>query len=179
MPEVIRTPAHLSPLLLAQEFVREDGWKLLAVCILLNRTSGVKQVKPMLADFFERWSSPLEFRDAVEADVKAALKPLGFQNIRYDRLAGMSRDWLDGRRPLRDRLRGVGTYARESYEIWICGYLPPEPHDKELKRYCEWGREETSRVRRAEEVRGGDHLHHHGPGGVQPGVQALERDALL
>jgi methyl-CpG-binding domain protein 4 len=133
--------------MLAQELVRDDPWKLLAVCILLNRTNGVKQVKPMLADFFEAWPGPKAFLSAPVSDVKQVLKPLGFQNIRYDRLAGMSCDLLLGKLPPKDKLRGVGTYGKESFEIFCRGYLVVEPHDKELKKYCEWAREEVKHAR--------------------------------
>jgi len=164
---LMKTPDHLSPLLLAQEFVRREPWQLLAVCILLNRTNGVKQVKPMLADFFEMWPTPQDFVNAQTSDVKATLKPLGFQNIRYERLLGMSADWLVGKRPPDDKLRGVGTYGQESYEIFVRGYLVEEPHDKELRHYVRWAQEE----------RHGTNVYHYGPGRVQPGVQASSRDA--
>jgi methyl-CpG-binding domain protein 4 len=171
MPALIPTPKHLSPIMLAQEFVRNEPWQLLAICILLNRTNGVKQVKPMLADFFDAYPTPAALIDAPIERVKVALKPLGFQNIRYDRLVHMSRDWLSGKRPPNDKLRGVGVYGKESYEIFVLGYLLLEPHDKELKRYVRWAQEEWSA--------GGHGLHHDGSGGIQPGVQAPQRDAAL
>lgn len=162
------TPAHLSPLLLAQEFVRKQPWRLLAVCILLNRTNGMKQVKPMLADFFDNWPNPHALLNAPEDEVKSFLKPLGFQNVRYERLAGMSIGWLAGKRPPDDRLYGIGTYGKQSYEIFVQGYLITEPQDKELKRYVKWAQEEYAAR---------NNFHHNGLGGVQQGVQASQRDA--
>lgn len=144
MPNLIPTPAHLSPLLLAQEFVRKQPWRLLVVCILLNRTDGMKQVKPVLADFFDEWPTPERFIDAPPEDIRRFLKPLGFKNIRYDRLYDMSCDWLAGKRPPNDKLHGVGTYAIESYQIFVGGYLVEDPHDKELKAYVKWAKNEEA-----------------------------------
>jgi methyl-CpG-binding domain protein 4 len=162
--QVIPTPAHLSPLLLAQEFLRDKPWQLLATCILLNQTSG-KQVKPMLADFFENWPTPKHFLEASEIEVKKLIKPLGFQNIRYKRLIGMTKDWIDGMRPPGDKLYGVGVYATQSYEIFVLGYLISEPQDKELKHYVKWAQEEA----------GGSYVRNYGRAGSQEGLSQDQR----
>lgn len=132
----------LSPHMLAQEFVKDQPWRLLAICILLNQTNGVTQVKPMLADFFDEFTNPWRFLEADEAKVKQFIRPLGFQNIRYNRLVGMTKDWLAGKRPGTDKMYGVGLYAIQSYQIFCQGYLLPDPQDKELRRYVQWAKEE-------------------------------------
>jgi hypothetical protein len=127
-------------MMLAQEFLKDKPWQLLATCILLNQTDGKRQVKPMLADFFERWPTAEKLLIAHEQDVKSALRPAGFQNVKYLRLIGMSKDWLQGKRPP-EKLYGVGKYAVDSYKLFCQGYLVLDAEDKELKRYVQWARE--------------------------------------
>jgi adenine-specific DNA glycosylase len=134
MPEV-RLP--LSPLLLAQEFVKDKPWQLLVVCILLNQTDGKRQVKPILADFFERWPDEEVFLRAPEGDVKKMIRSLGFQNIRYTRIRRMSVDWCQGKRPP-EKLYGIGKYAEDSYKLFVKGEIVGNVEDKELTKYVQW-----------------------------------------
>lgn len=129
----------LSPLMLAQEFLKDKPWQLLATCILLNQTDGKRQVKPMLADFFERWPDEETFLRALESDVKKMIRPLGFQNIRFTRLQRMSSDWYRGKRPP-EKIFGVGKYASDSYKLFVQGILISDAADKELQHYVEWAR---------------------------------------
>ena len=96
----------------------------------------------MLADFFDKWPNAQAFIEASPENVKKFIRPLGFQNIRFDRLYGMSEDWLSGKRPHTDKIKGVGLYALQSYDIFVGGYLIEEPHDKELNAYVKWAFEE-------------------------------------
>jgi len=103
---------------------------------MLNNTSGV-QVRSIFPKFFERWPDHNAFLNALDSDVKALIKPLGFQNIRYKRLREMSSDWLQGKRPP-EKLHGVGKYASDSYTLFVKGLLIDDAEDKELKKYVEW-----------------------------------------
>lgn len=127
--------------MLAQEFLKDKPWQLLATCILLNQTDGKRQVKPMLADFFERWPDEETFLRALESDVKKMIRPLGFQNIRFTRLRNMSTDWHRGKRPP-EKIFGVGKYALDSYKLFVQGILISDAADKELKNYVQWARME-------------------------------------
>lgn len=157
----MRTPQRLSPYMLIQEFLRDDPWRLLVACIMLNQTSA-RQVHGIINEFFEMWPTPGDFLAADPDDVKDVIRGLGFKNVRYKRLVGMTRDWLDGRRPP-ERIHGVGKYAQDSFKIFCEGYIVEDVSDKELKNYVRWSKEEGAGVHRAER---GDP----GPGGVQQGM---------
>ena len=100
----------------------------------------MKQVKPVLADFFDKWPNPDSFLNADVKEVKSFIKSLGFQ--------------MSGKRPHEQKIKGVGLYALQSYDIFVGGYLIEEPHDKELKSYVKWALEE----RRGD----GSEVHHAG-----------------
>ena len=166
----------ISPQRLAQELLRDNPWQMLVACILLNQTNGMKQVKPMLGEFFARWPDADALLAADEADIKAALRPLGFQNIRVRRLVGMSRDWNDGKRPPA-KLYGVGKYAEDSYNLFVARYLVLDVQDKELKRYVEWAQQQIEtgvalpggiQLRSEESAQFPDEPRGEGEGEVQP-----------
>jgi methyl-CpG-binding domain protein 4 len=136
------TPKKLSPYMLIQEFLRDEPWRLLVACIMLNQTSA-KQVHGVVNQFFERWPDEETFLRALDSDVKKMIKPLGFQNVRYNRLVMMTMDWYRGKRPP-EKIRGVGKYATDSFKIFCSGYLVQDVLDKELKNYVQWAKEEGS-----------------------------------
>ena len=157
---MMRTPTQLSPQQLCQELVRDDGWKVLVVCIMLNQTTGT-QVRRVFPEFFKRWPKPdlLGFPQ-YKNEMTEMLRPLGFQNRKTERIVQMSWDYqvLDiPNHPERvEECRGVGKYAADSYKMFVGGYLILNVQDKELKRYVRW----------AQEVGGGE-TDHAGSGGVQ------------
>jgi methyl-CpG-binding domain protein 4 len=68
---------------------------------------------------------------------KSILQPLGMTNIRYQRLIGMSQDYLTWDGNDATILYGIGKYGSDSYEIFFKQNYSVEPTDKELKRYLE------------------------------------------
>lgn len=46
--------------LLQEEFGQNHPWRVLVVCILLNRTQGA-QARPVLEEFLRRWPTPEVF----------------------------------------------------------------------------------------------------------------------
>jgi methyl-CpG-binding domain protein 4 len=94
-------------------------------------------VKTCLPEFLYWFPNPHALLAADEDFVKSIIQPLGMFNVRYQRLVGMSRDYLtwDGRDAT--MLYGIGKYGSDSYEIFFKNNYCVEPTDKELKRYLE------------------------------------------
>jgi len=165
---VLRTPRTLSPYMLIQEFLRDEPWKLLVACIMLNQTRA-KQVHGIINEFFARYPTPEDFFLADATQAKRLLKSLGFMNRRYERLHRMTIGFINnttlGIKLDCENLHGVGKYAADSFKIFCQGYLVEDVKDKELKNYVRWAKEEA-------ESRGvyGPERCHPGPGGVQRGL---------
>jgi methyl-CpG-binding domain protein 4 len=134
-------PTEISPYALMQEEFRNEPWKLLVGCILLNQVSA-KVAKPIWQKFFEMYPTAQSLHDAPTstalADMTVLFRPLGFQNRRATRVLCMTGDFLkwDGNDPL--SLYGVGKYAADSYNMFIKGEIVPDVKDKELRNYVEW-----------------------------------------
>ena len=111
-----------SPSNLLQEQYRDEPWKMMVLCIMLNQTH-YKQVYRVKDEFFKRWPSP---EDAMWADIDEmveVIRPLGFYNRRT--------------RTIR-KFCGVGKYGRDSWMIFQENTIPPDVTDKKLKEYIRW-----------------------------------------
>jgi methyl-CpG-binding domain protein 4 len=104
--------------------------------IMLNQT-GRKSVKTTLPEFLYWFPTPHTLINADEEFVKSIIQPLGMANIRYQRLIGMSQDYLTWDGDDATVLYGIGKYGSDSYEIFFKQNYNVEPTDKELKRYLE------------------------------------------
>ena len=142
----IKTPPILSPYMLIQEFVRGNSWKIFFVCILLNKTSA-KQVWRIVPSLFEKYKDSTDFLKADADEVKEIIRPLGFKNVRYDRLRKMSEDIENGWKfTAREKTpRGIGKYGMDSYILFVSNYLIDDVLDKELLHYVQWAKEIVSR----------------------------------
>jgi methyl-CpG-binding domain protein 4 len=121
--------------LMVQQQIK-NSWEHFVGVIMLNQT-GRKPVKTCLPEFLYWFPNPHALLAADEDFVKSIIQPLGMFNVRYQRLVGMSRDYLtwDGRDAT--MLYGIGKYGSDSYEIFFKNNYCVEPTDKELKRYLE------------------------------------------
>jgi len=113
-----------------------NSWEHMVGVIMLNQT-GRKSVKTTLPEFLYWFPTPRALIAADEEFVKSIIKPLGMTNIRYNRLVGMSRDYLSWNGKDATQLYGIGKYGSDSYEIFFKQNYSVEPTDKELKRYLE------------------------------------------
>jgi adenine-specific DNA glycosylase len=128
--------------ILLQEKYRDDPWKLLVCCILLNQTTR-KQVDKVEEKLFERFPGCVQMASADHRDIFDIVKSLGFGRTRARRLKLFSSDWLvvtnEGRNlPTSATVRamhGIGKYACDSYRIFVIGQDNVVPDDKELKAY--------------------------------------------
>ena len=113
-----------------------NSWEHMVGVIMLNQTSR-KPVKLTLPEFLYWFPTPQALIDAEEDFVKSILAPLGMANVRYNRLIGMSKDYLTWDGEDATILYGIGKYGSDSYEIFFKQNYSVEPTDKELKRYLE------------------------------------------
>jgi methyl-CpG-binding domain protein 4 len=118
-----------------QEFVAKDKhypWRVLVVCLLLNRTHG-RVARTAIQQLMERCPQP---EDLLETDIGDILKPLGLQTVRGQRLRAMTREYLAGK-PFSE-MTGIGPYALDSLDIFCWGSTALDPSDQWLKPYLEW-----------------------------------------
>lgn len=126
-----------SPFSLLQEELRDDPWKLLVACVLLNRTSH-KQVRPLIDELFEAYPSASAMADADVSVLAQRLKPLGLYNRRASTLVKLSNDYCQGEQDVAC-LYGVGKYALDSYKMFVeCDVNGCAPTDKKLIMYRAW-----------------------------------------
>jgi methyl-CpG-binding domain protein 4 len=102
--------------------------------IMLNQT-GRKPVKTVAPLFWQNWRSAYSFLQASEEEVKDIIWPLGMVNVRYQRLQGMSKDFMTWDGKDATKLYGIGKYGSDSYEIFFKQNYTTQPKDKELVRY--------------------------------------------
>ena len=116
---------------------RVAAWQHMVAVIMLNQT-GRKPVKTVFPIFIDRWPTPSTFWVyQTEQAVKDVIWPLGIANVRYNRLARMTEDFLQWNLDDATELYGIGKYGSDSYEIFFKKNYSVEPTDKELQRYLE------------------------------------------
>lgn len=119
--------------LLQQEF-QHDPFKMLTACIMLNQTSN-RHVRKVIYDFFDRWPTPQAVVEADPDDIREAIRPLGFYNIRTKRIQKFAHEYIEKTFTSAHELHGIGKYANDSYEIFIKGNLNVQPTDRILLAY--------------------------------------------
>jgi methyl-CpG-binding domain protein 4 len=133
-------PPPMSPYRYRQEAYREDPWKMLIVCMMLNQTS-YKQVDRVKDLFFERFPGPEDLVNAPDEEIVSIIRPLGFYNRRARTWKRFSSEWICGSWKSIDELPGVGKYASDSWKIFQEHVFDITVEDKELKKYLHWVRE--------------------------------------
>lgn len=127
-----------SPLGLIQEDLRDDPWKLLIACIMLNQTS-IFQVRGVIWKFFERFPRPSSIDDSSRESMEELIRPLGLYKRRTTSIIKMSKQFSYDDKALKiDELPGVGKYAFDSYSIFVLGNIDVVPTDKKLIAYLAW-----------------------------------------
>ena len=119
--------------IIQQEF-QHDPWKMLIGCIMLNQTSN-KNVRQVIYNFFEKWPTPQSVLAADQDEIRDLIRPLGFYNIRTNRIVRFCYEYINKTFTKASELYGIGKYADDSYEIFINGNLNVDPTDKILIRY--------------------------------------------
>lgn len=141
-----------SPYNTRQEQYRDDPWKMLMVCFMLNQTSH-KQVDQVRDEFFSRYPNAQALLDAPDSEIVELIKPLGFYNRRTKAWKEFSRQWIEAGtdRPSLEQLqdmKGVGRYALDSWKVFQLYEYHTEVDDHVLNWYVEWAKVEVERVSR-------------------------------
>jgi methyl-CpG-binding domain protein 4 len=118
---------------LLQEIYKDDGWKMLVCCMLVNLTNR-KQVDTVRDKLFFKYPTPKDMMKAKHSDLVDIIKPLGLYNTRADRLIKMSKGYVKGFKSV-DELYGIGQYAKDSWEIFQNKNNNIKPTDKVLQEY--------------------------------------------
>jgi methyl-CpG-binding domain protein 4 len=126
-----------SPYNLLQEIYREDPWKVMVCCILLNQTTR-KQVDKIRKELFETWPDSLAMSQANQESLSDLIRPLGFYNRRAKTLIRFSTEWNERAWENPIELHGIGEYGQDSWKIFIQGQIVEDPSDHVLKDYIKW-----------------------------------------
>lgn len=144
-----------SPYATRQEEYRDDQWKMLMICMMLNQTS-YKQVDKIRHEFFDRWPKAEAFLGSTDQDVIELIRPLGFYNRRNRAWRIFSQQWIEATEGMSDlrflpldviaKFRGVGRYALDSWKVFQLYEYDTEVDDHVLTWYVDWAREEVKKV---------------------------------
>jgi methyl-CpG-binding domain protein 4 len=133
----VKTFLPVSPYNFKQEIYRDDPWKMLIVCMMLNQTS-YKQVDKIREKFFTRFPDAWTFIRSKDEDIINIIRPLGFYNRRCKTWKAFSKSFILGSYDKIEDLPGVGKYAADSWKIFQEGNINIKVEDKELKKYVTW-----------------------------------------
>ena len=130
--------------MLIQERYRNEPWKLLVACVLLNITSR-QQVDKVIDELFERFPNPVRMEAATDEEIGEIIRPCGLWRRRAGTLRRLSGQWSRIKLgwPFEDppeqevcRIHGVGLYALDSYRFFVLGDTSRfESGDKELAKW--------------------------------------------
>lgn len=112
----------------------ENKWQHMVGVICLNQVNR-RQTKPVLTEFFKRWSNAESLLYATRDQIEDVLKPLGMQRVRAKRLYRMSEQFKDWDGEDATQLHGIGKYGSDSYRLFYKNEIPENVGDHELKRY--------------------------------------------
>ena len=142
----------VSPYKTRQEEYREEPWKMLMVCFMLNQTSH-KQVDKIRHEFFSRYPNAQAFLDSVDSEVIELIKPLGFYNRRVKAWKEFCRQWIAAGTDTPSlaqliEMKGVGKYALDSWKVFQLYEYDTDVQDHVLNWYVEWAKAEVERIKR-------------------------------
>lgn len=147
---------QISPYNTRQEEYREDPWKMLMVCFMLNQTSH-KQVDQVRNQFFERFPNAESIVLAEDKEISDIIKPLGFYNKRAKAWKEFCHQWINETRyygtvmlPVSalEKMKGVGKYALDSWKVFQLYQYDIKVEDHVLNWYVDWARAEVEREKR-------------------------------
>lgn len=148
---------HQSPFNTKQEEYRDEPWKMMMICMMLNCTS-YKQVDQIKDQFFLKYPDAKSIVDSDPEELSEIIKPLGFYNKRVTQWKKFCSEWIrlsceydkDSEIPSEKiaELHGVGDYALASWKVFQNYEYDIEVEDHVLVKYVEWAREEKKRITR-------------------------------
>ena len=145
-----------SPYETRQEEYREDPWKMLMICFMLNQTSH-KQVDQIRHEFFERFPTAESLFLAEDSEISSMIKILGFYNKRAKQWKKFCMQWIEivkkyetTQIPLfeLEKMYGIGKYALDSWKVFQLYQYDTQVEDHVLNWYVDWARAEMEREKR-------------------------------
>ncbi|XP_062003696.1 uncharacterized protein LOC133721174 [Rosa rugosa] len=122
---------------LLQEDHYHDPWRVLVICMLLNRTTGT-QLKEVLSDFFTLCPNAKAATEVATRDIEQVIRSLGLHK-RAEMIQRMSQEYLGESWTHVPELPGVGKYAADAYAIFCTGmWERVKPADHKLNLYWEF-----------------------------------------
>ena len=126
-------------ILLQEKYWNNDPWRVLIICILLNRTQG-RTAEPVISELFERWpTAPALADECTVGELYALISFLGFGEKRTQYILGTSyccaKAMILGKKITEISVRempGCGSYAKEAWDMIVLGRRDFWPNDKEL-----------------------------------------------
>ncbi|TKY69030.1 Methyl-CpG-binding domain protein 4 protein [Spatholobus suberectus] len=123
---------------LIQEDHVHDPWRVLVICMLLNRTTG-GQTKKVVSDFFKLCPDAKSCTRVAREEIEKTIESLGLQHKRAAMLQRLSEEYLDESWTHVTQLHGVGKYAADAYAIFVTGkWDRVTPADHMLNYYWEF-----------------------------------------
>ncbi|KAG8083588.1 hypothetical protein GUJ93_ZPchr0015g6642 [Zizania palustris] len=131
-------PPPRSPHKLLQEKYASDPWKVLVICMLLNKTQG-KQVRKKVKGFFRRYPDAQTAFNADPEKMVNYLAPLGLPRVKAGRIQKFSKAYIEKEWTYVTELCGVGKYAADAYAIFCAGKAKEVvPADHKLVDYWKY-----------------------------------------
>lgn len=143
-----------SPYKTRQEEYRDDPWKMLMVCFMLNQTSH-KQVDQVRHEFFDKFPNAETLAAASESEIADMIRPLGFYNRRAKMWKKFCLEWIDALDNYHDcdipiyvleKMTGIGKYALDSWKVFQLLEYDIDVDDHVLNWYVDWARVEKERL---------------------------------
>ncbi|CAN8323401.1 unnamed protein product [Cochlearia groenlandica] len=127
-----------SPCNLLQEDHWQDPWRVLVICMLLNKTSGA-QARGVISGLFALCPDAKTATQVEEKEIENLIKSLGLQKKRAKMIKRLSHEYLQESWTHVTQLHGVGKYAADAYAIFCNGnWDRVRPDDHMLNYYWEF-----------------------------------------
>ncbi|KAF8405636.1 hypothetical protein HHK36_007712 [Tetracentron sinense] len=120
--------------LLQEEHVH-DPWRVLLICMLLNRTSGL-QAGRVISELFSLCPNAKTATQVATEEIEKVIQTLGLQKKRAIMIQRFSWEYLEESWTHVTQLHGVGKYAADAYAIFCTGkWERVRPTDHMLNKY--------------------------------------------
>ncbi|KAJ8759307.1 hypothetical protein K2173_006827 [Erythroxylum novogranatense] len=120
---------------LLQENHAHDPWRVLVICMLLNRTTGV-QAGRVVTNLFTLCPNAKAATEVATEDIEKIIQPLGLQKKRALMIQRLSQEYLGEDWTHVTQLHGIGKYAADAHAIFCTGNWDlVRPTDRMLNYY--------------------------------------------
>nr|GMC87010.1 methyl-CpG-binding domain protein 4-like protein [Ipomoea batatas] len=127
-----------SPYNLLQEDHVHDPWRVLVICMLLNRTTGL-QAGRVISTLFTLCPNAKTATEIAAEDIEKVIQPLGLHKKRAVMIKRFSLEYLGDGWTHATQLHGVGKYAADAYAIFCTGkWDRVRPTDHMLNKYWDF-----------------------------------------